>query len=89
MKRAEVMIFGQVQGIGFRYFVKEKADEFKIVGFVQNQPDNSVLIVAEAEKDELEKFIQSVKIEHRFAKITNLNIEWFEAKNEYNKFDIR
>lgn len=49
-------IYGRVQGVGFRYFVKQKADYFGISGFVKNQVNGSVYIEAEGEPDHLQMF---------------------------------
>ena len=50
MVKAEIIVTGLVQGVGFRYFVSKKANEFNLVGFTKNQYDGSVLTVVEGEK---------------------------------------
>ncbi len=39
-------IHGRVQGVGFRYFVKQNADALGIRGFVRNQDDGGVFVYA-------------------------------------------
>jgi acylphosphatase len=59
MKQAAILtIHGRVQGVGFRYFVKLKADSLGINGFVRNHPNGIVYVEAEAEPEKLELFIQ-------------------------------
>jgi acylphosphatase len=41
-KRLKVIIEGQVQGVGFRYWLKIKADELRLKGYVLNLLDGSV-----------------------------------------------
>jgi acylphosphatase len=58
MKQSVILtLHGHVQGVGFRYFVKMKADLLGVAGFVKNQPDGCVYIEAEGEQEQLELFI--------------------------------
>lgn len=56
-KHVNIKIFGRVQGVFFRYFAKEKAEELEIKGFARNEPDGSLFIEAEGGEDNLKKFI--------------------------------
>lgn len=51
------MVSGRVQNVGFRYATQQKAAELGVLGFVQNQPDGSVYIEAEAEEHILNAFV--------------------------------
>jgi len=44
MKALQIQVFGIVQGVGFRFFTKQKADSLSLKGNVQNKEDGSVLI---------------------------------------------
>lgn len=52
---------GRVQGVGFRYSTKLLADRTKIIGWVKNENNGSVSIVAQADDDKLDKFIEDVR----------------------------
>ena len=41
IKHINIKIFGRVQGVGFRYFVKQRANKAGLKGFVQNQQDGA------------------------------------------------
>jgi len=58
IKTIEIKIKGRVQGVGFRYYTKKKAQEFNISGFVQNMPDGSVYIEAEGEDIDVKTFAE-------------------------------
>lgn len=58
MKTLEVKIYGQVQGVAFRYSAMRFAREISIPGFVKNCPDGSVLVVATGNEDQLEQLIE-------------------------------
>lgn len=57
-KHLNISISGYVQGIFFRVTAKEKAEKLGIRGFARNEPDGSVYIEAEGEKDKLGEFIK-------------------------------
>ena len=40
--RVRVLISGRVQGVGFRYYTRQKAEEIGLTGWVQNLPDGRV-----------------------------------------------
>jgi acylphosphatase len=43
MKRIVVKAQGRVQGVGYRYYVADYAQQTEVTGFVRNMPDGSVL----------------------------------------------
>jgi acylphosphatase len=45
------IVHGLVQGVGFRYFVMREARALGLGGFVRNQPDGTVEVVAEGTAD--------------------------------------
>jgi acylphosphatase len=51
---------GRVQGVGFRYTAQKVAAAHAVAGFVRNCPDGDVELVAEGEKDEVERFLAEV-----------------------------
>ena len=55
-----IIVEGKVQGVGFRYFTKQRADRLKILGKVQNKYDGSVEIFAFGEKEKIAIFLQSI-----------------------------
>ena len=59
MKHLTVRIFGDVQGVGFRFWAKQCADELGIKGFARNEKDGSVCVEAEGESGTLAEKIAS------------------------------
>jgi acylphosphatase len=58
IRTVKLLISGRVQGVFFRKFTKQKANELDIFGTVRNLDDGSVEVIAQAEADKLEAFIQ-------------------------------
>ncbi len=66
---AQRVIFeGRVQGIGFRYTVKDLARGFDVCGWVKNLPDGSVELQVMGEPDELHAFIREITLESAVAR---------------------
>lgn len=57
-----VLYSGRVQGVGFRYTVKQIASGFEVTGWVKNLPDGRVELQAmAADSDELEAFLSAIE----------------------------
>ena len=80
---------GLVQGVGFRYFVMRKALALRLRGFVRNQYDGSVEIVAEGERAYLEDLLTAAKIGPRSAAVRQVLVEWTEPTHEHTEFEVR
>ncbi|MBI2546741.1 acylphosphatase [Candidatus Woesearchaeota archaeon] len=62
MKAIKIIIKGKVQGVGFRQFVKEKAEHLKVHGYVKNLENGDVEVVAEADNEDiLSAFVEMIR----------------------------
>lgn len=81
---------GEVQGVGYRFFVTGSARAVGLNGFVQNQPEGSVLIVAEGEPDALDAFVQMVKAERdAVIRVDSLAVTTGDATGEFAGFGVK
>jgi acylphosphatase len=87
MIHVDISIQGRVQGVGFRFDTRRKAQSLGIKGNVKNRPDGTVKIEAEGNQNSINDFIQWCKKGPPMAKVTNINIFDGPIKN-YNSFDI-
>lgn len=60
----QIFYTGRVQGVGFRFSVKQLAKGFEVTGWVRNLPDGRVELQAMGEEEEIEEFIQEIKDSH-------------------------
>ena len=56
--RLDLFIKGMVQGVGYRYSAKMKAESMGIRGSVQNLRDGSVSVTAQGEKEAMDNFVR-------------------------------
>ena len=56
----QVYYSGRVQGVGFRYSVKQIAEGYEVIGWVRNLPDGRVELQAGGHREELDDFLHSI-----------------------------
>jgi acylphosphatase len=69
MNARRVMYEGRVQGVGFRFSVKEIAQGFEVAGRVRNLPDGRVELEVQGEESEIEAFLKAIEDSHLRAHI--------------------
>lgn len=87
-KRLECRIFGRVQFVMFRDFVKRKACNLGLFGTVENMGDGSVFVVAEGSGEKLEEFLPQLKKGPIFANVLRIETEWLPATGTFSGFRI-
>jgi acylphosphatase len=85
--RARACVNGTVQGVGYRWFTQRRADSYGITGFVRNQPDGSVLVEAEGDRELVEQFLGELRDGPTFARVANVSVEWITTKHDHF-FDV-
>ena len=76
MTSKRVIFEGRVQGVGFRYTVKDLARGFDICGWVKNLAEGSVELQVMGETGEVELFIKEITSESPVAHhIKNFTVE--------------
>lgn len=88
-KSVYLVISGRVQGVGFRYFVEHKAIECNISGWVKNTPDGKVEIEATGEPENLNIFIDWMKIGPTRAIIKTVSVSEITPTRRFTNFTIR
>ena len=86
--RMSVYYSGRVQGVGFRYTVKNVAMGFEVNGTVRNLTDGRVELVVEGSKSELEAFRAAIHESGMAANIRHEDVIWSDARGEFRGFEI-
>lgn len=83
-----ILIHGLVQGVFFRHSAKQKAHELGITGWIRNNPDGSVEVLAQGNKKQLQEFIKWCKIGPVAANVEKVEVEWKEVTDKNSDFSI-
>lgn len=89
MKRVQAIVSGRVQGVSFRYYTQREAQRLGITGWVRNQPDGTVLTLAEGDEPALLAFIRFLHQGPPAARVTDVTLEWQDAAGEFIDFAVR
>lgn len=60
-ERVRVAVYGAVQGVGFRWFVRQAARSLDLTGYVLNRPDGAVLLEAAGPADAVSRLVHTVQ----------------------------
>ena len=85
----EIRVNGRVQGVGYRWFAREKAMELGLIGYVKNMPDRSVLVIARGDDQKLIQFTSELREGPAFAQVLDLNISESNEDISFNSFIIK
>lgn len=88
MPNLEIIVSGRVQGVGFRWFVLDCALRHRIKGYVRNQADGSVKIIAAGAEQDISLFTKEVEQGNRHCRVTNIEITELTQNHEYEDFFI-
>jgi len=87
MKRIHVLIYGKVQGVGFRFFIDKLAYSLGIKGYVKNS-NNQLEAEFEGKEESIEKILEYCRKGPAFAKVTKIEVKDIQLKNEDN-FEVK
>ena len=85
----KVRFQGRVQGVGFRWTVAGIAARRPVTGYVRNEPDGSVRLVAEGLERDLADFLGEIDDSHVGRHIRNRTADWRPALGEFTEFGIK
>ncbi len=83
------MVHGRVQGVFFRTFVEEHAQRLGLVGYVRNLPSGAVEVMAEGERERVNKLLERLKMGPPAAMVDGVDISWSEFTGDHSEFRIR
>ena len=74
-RTVNVVVHGAVQGVGFRWFVRERARSLHLAGWVRNRDDGSVEFMVRGTASAVDELIALVKVGPRNARVDRLEMD--------------
>ena len=85
----DLVVSGEVQGVGFRHFVASSARSLGLRGFVRNLPDGRVAIRAEGSGVALDRLHEAVRGGPVGSRVTDVARSEVAASELFARFEIR
>ena len=83
-------VYGRVQGVSYRYFVRTVARDLGLKGYVRNLAGgDAVEVKAEGEKSQLDKLLEQLKVGPTGAWVKRVEINWSDYPGRFDSFTIR
>jgi acylphosphatase len=87
--RLHAFIKGRVQGVGFRYYTLQTAQDYHLTGWVRNLHDGRVEVVAEGAQPDLNNFLRDMRKGPISADVEDVDYAFKDARGEFDKFRVR
>jgi acylphosphatase len=88
-ERLTARVLGDVQGVGFRWFVAREAAHLGLVGWVVNRSDGTVGVVAEGDPAALDDLLEALEVGPPAARVSRVEGDRSSATGGLDRFEIR
>lgn len=82
-------VSGRVQGVGFRYWVRQEAQSLGLTGSATNLPDGRVEVVAEGAREACETLLAALRSTGTPGHVADVVVSWSEPTGEATFFRVR
>lgn len=82
------VISGEVQGVGFRYFVQNRASDLNLTGWVRNLYSGEVEVLAEGPRSQLDILLAELRNGPAHAHVDHVDFDWLAETGKYRRFFI-
>ena len=89
IEELQATVSGRVQGVGFRYFVVEQARPLGVRGYVRNDDNGDVEVVAQGPRPALERLLAQLWRGPSAADVHAVQTTWQQPEQYLSGFHIR
>lgn len=88
MIRKQIIFYGWVQGVGFRYRARNAAERYDCTGWIHNEYDGSVCMEIQGTEDAIDQVILAIEA-GRYIRIENMYVKTLPTQSEERGFRTR
>ncbi|WP_420627561.1 acylphosphatase [Candidatus Leptofilum sp.] len=88
-KQVTAVVHGYVQGVSFRYYTHRTANRLGLTGWVANQRDRTVKVVAEGDEAALHQLVAFLHEGSPAASVQRVDVKWADATGEFSRFSVK
>jgi len=89
MQAHRYIVRGRVQGVGFRWFVEREANSLGITGWVRNNEDSTVEVLAMGSPEQLSALRRLLERGPRAARVDVVEVSVVEDAQQMSTFQIQ
>lgn len=90
VERVDARVTGRVQGVGFRWWIVERAKALGVTGWVMNEDDErAVRVVAEGPAHVLDALVEALRRGPSAARVDSVDARREPASGEHDRFEMR
>ncbi len=85
---ADIIVSGNVQGVGYRAFTQRTADALQVSGWVRNLPDGRVQVEVEGPRANVEELLARLRVGPRLSSVTDVAVTRKAARGAARGFTV-
>ena len=89
LARLQAVVHGRVQGVSFRYYTQRRAAELGLTGYVRNEWDGTVMVVAEGPRQAVQQLLACLQVGPRAAFVTQVDTQWPAPTGGFDRLEVR
>ncbi|MCC6958832.1 MAG: acylphosphatase [Dehalococcoidia bacterium] len=87
-QQQRVLIYGKVQGVGFRLWIRNVANTLSLVGSCRQLPDGSCEAIVQGERNLVKQFIVACKRGPSEATVERVEVSVMPVDTALGRFDV-
>lgn len=84
-----IRVSGRVQGVAYRYYARNIAEQLGIKGWIKNLINGDVELMVEGSQKTVKQMIEWCKEGPRLAIVENIEVDWLPYSGKFNHFYIK
>jgi acylphosphatase len=85
---AHILVIGFVQGVGFRRFLRSKAKNLGLTGWVRNTNDGRVEAIVQGSKEKIDELLPLLKKGNILSQVKSIQCEFVDYNEHFIDFQM-